>query len=49
MPLAMIPPDSGVAPFLSKNILHGIGEGFLQILSETVSAALLDKDNLDDE
>lgn len=48
VPLAMIPPAGGPAPHLTKDILHGIGQGFLQIQSETMSAALLDKDDLDE-
>lgn len=48
-PLAMIPSaETVVAPHLSKEILEGIGEGFLQIQPTVVSAALLDHDNLDD-
>jgi hypothetical protein len=48
VPLAMIPPSGkNVAPHLPKNILQGIGEGFLQIQSETVSAALLEEDDID--
>ncbi|KAG0523635.1 hypothetical protein BDA96_07G139800 [Sorghum bicolor] len=49
IPLAMIPPaNSEAAPYLPKNVLEGVGHGFLQIPSETVSAALLDNDDLDD-
>ena len=49
VPLAMIPPPGKeTAPHLPKEILQGIVEGFLQIQSETVSAALLDPDNIDD-
>lgn len=49
IPLAMVPPPGcNVAPHLPKEVLRGIGEGFLQILSETVSAALLEKDDLDE-
>lgn len=43
-PLAVVPP----VPYLSKDILHGIGEGFLQIQPSVVSAALLDKDDIDE-
>lgn len=49
MPLATIPPSSsgvGVAPYLNSEILKGIAEGFLQKQLESVSAALLKKDNL---
>ena len=45
-PLAMIPPAA--APHLPKEVLEGIGEGFLQIQPTVVSAALLEQDNLDD-
>lgn len=49
MPLALFPPsDSAVAPHLSADILQGIATGFLQIQPESVSTALLKKDNLDD-
>ena len=48
MPLAMIPPSGmNVAPHLPKNILQGIGKGFLQILSKTISAAHLEEDDID--
>jgi hypothetical protein len=50
MPLAFIPPSSSdvaTAPYLSSDILRGIAEGFLQIHPESVSTALLKKDNLD--
>jgi len=48
VPLAMIPPSGmNVAPHLPKNILQGIGEGFLQIQSEIISAALLEEDDID--
>lgn len=45
MPLAMIP---GPAPHLSKQILEGIGQGFLQIQPAVVSTALLGKDDIYD-
>lgn len=49
VPLAMIPPqNSAPAPHLPKEVLHGIGTGFLQIQPGTVSAALLDKDDIDE-
>jgi hypothetical protein len=50
MPLAFIPPgssDAAATPYLSSDILRGITEGFLQIQPESVSTALLKKDNLD--
>ena len=48
VPLAMIPPSGmNVAPHLPKNILQGIGKGFLQILSKTISAAHLEEDDID--
>jgi len=49
IPLAMVPPPGcNIAPHLPKEILRGIGEGFLQIQSEIVSAALLEKDDIDE-
>lgn len=49
VPLAIIPPGGFiVAPHLSKEILLGIGEGFLQIQPESVSATLLRQDDIDD-
>lgn len=50
-PLAIIPPEkpsSGPAPHLPKEVLTGIAEGFLQIQPQSVSAALLEADDLDD-
>jgi hypothetical protein len=48
-PLAVIPPKGKeVAPYLTKNVLEGIGEGFLQIQPMAVSAALLEQDDLDE-
>lgn len=48
-PLAVIPPkEKEVAPYLTKNVLEGIGEGFLQIQPMAVSAALLEQDDLDE-
>ena len=49
-PLGMILPPLGFAPtpYLSQNILQGIGEGFLQIQPESVSAALLKQDDIDE-
>lgn len=48
-PLPIIPPSgSAVAPHLSADILQGIATGFLQIQPESVSAALLKRDHLDD-
>jgi hypothetical protein len=46
----MILPPLGFAPtpYLSQNILQGIGEGFLQIQPESVSAALLKQDDIDE-
>lgn len=43
-------PSAGteVARHLSKEVLEGIGQGFLQIQPTAVSAALLDHDDLDD-
>ena len=48
-PLAMIPPTAPeVAPYLPRDVIEGIGHGFLQIPSATVSAALFDNSDLDD-
>ena len=49
-PLAIIPGPSnyGAAPHISKEILEGIATSFLQILPEAASAALLEKDNIDE-
>ena len=49
-PLAIIlgPSTYGAAPHLSKEILEGIATGFLQIQPEVASAALLEKDNIDE-
>lgn len=49
VPLAIIPPNSSeVAPHLPKDVLAGIGEGFLQIQPSAVSAALLEVDDIDE-
>lgn len=49
IPLAVFPPQgSVVAPHLPQEVLQGIGEGFLQIQPEVVSATLLKQDNIDD-
>ena len=49
MPLAVIPPAATeAAPHLSVEIMEGIARGFLQIQPESVSAALLNKDNNDE-
>lgn len=49
-PLAIIPvPGSTPAPHLTKNIVQGITEGFLQIHPSVVSTALLDQDVNDDK
>lgn len=51
IPLAIIPPEhssSGVAPHLPKDVLTSIAEGFLQIHPQSVSAALLQADDLDE-
>lgn len=45
MPLAIIP---GPAPHLSKEIIEGIATGFLHIQFESVLAALLGDENIDD-
>ena len=45
MPLAIIP---GPAPHLSKVIIEGIAQGFLQIHPEAIFAALLEKDDIDE-
>ena len=49
-PLAIIPGPSnyGAAPHLPKEILEGIATGFLQIQPKAASAALLEKDNIDE-
>jgi hypothetical protein len=48
-PLAMIyPPRFAPAPHLPQDMLQGIGQGFLQIEPESVSAALLKHDNIDE-
>lgn len=47
---AVLPEGEGPAPYLSTEVLHGIGAGFLQIQPSVVSAALLtdlDDDNED--
>jgi hypothetical protein len=50
VPLAIIPaPGSTPAPHLTKAVVHGIAEGFLQIHPSVASAALLDKDVNDDK
>jgi len=48
--LAIIPGPSnyGAAPHISKEILEGIATGFLHIQPEATSAALLEKDNIDE-
>jgi hypothetical protein len=44
----MIPPTAPeVAPYLPRDVIEGIGHGFLQIPSATVSAALFDNSDLD--
>jgi hypothetical protein len=48
VPLAMIPPSITPAPYLPQEVLQGIGEGFLQIQPESVSAALLKHDDIDE-
>lgn len=49
-PLAIIPaPGSTPAPHLTKAVVHGIAEGFLQIHRSVASAALLDQDVNDDQ
>ena len=45
MPLAII---LGPAPHLSKEIIEGIAQGFLQIHPEAIFAALLDKNDIDE-
>lgn len=48
-PLAVIPPTTDApAPYLPVEVLEGIAAGFLQIQPESVSAALLKKDDVDD-
>jgi len=48
-PLAMIPPTTPEpAPYLPREVIEGIGQGFLQIPSAIVSAALFDNDDLDE-
>ena len=49
VPLAIIPaPGSTLAPHLTKVVVHGIAEGYLQIHPSVASASLLDKDVNDD-
>ena len=49
IPLVVIPPPGfAPAPHLPQNILQGIGEGFLQIQPESVSATLLKQDDIDE-
>jgi hypothetical protein len=48
-PLAMIyPPGFAPTPHLPQDVLQGIGQGFLQIEPESVSAALLKQDDIDE-
>jgi len=51
MPLETAPPSElgdGPAPHLPLAILRGVAEGFLHIQPESVSAALIQKDILDE-
>lgn len=47
-PLAMIPPSPGIAPHLPRQVLSAIGEDYLEIQPEAVSAALLEVDDIDE-
>jgi hypothetical protein len=48
IPLPMIPPSNEVAPHLPKDVLEGIGDGFLQIEPMAISATLLEVDDIDE-